>query len=120
MYDVTSSTTKANGFGSIYSECTHDHLKIQESIIKMEQQLSKVYDEYDQTVKKVALQTEKRFDKIDQVHNESISYLQQQKEPLHDKALQLEKISLAQLKNVELIQNQLKSFKNVWKIWDHQ
>ena len=84
-------------------------------INEMEKQLSKIHDGLNQIIKTLAVQATKANDKIEQLYTEQIHNLKQQKEQktkeLHNKALELENINLAKLKDVESIQNQLEGFR---------
>ena len=82
---------------------------------KMEKGLSKIHNEIEEAGKILAIQTEKESSKLDQFYTELMHDVQLRKEQnlkqLHDKALELENISLAQLKEVESVQSQLECLK---------
>ena len=103
---------------SISAECAQtqepDHLLMWE-INRMEKELSKTHGKIEDTGKILAMQTEMECVKLDQFYTEVMHNAQQRREKnlkqLHDKALELENISLAQLKDIESVQNQLECLK---------
>ena len=100
---------------SAYDEIQEASQLIPLQIIKMEEQLSKFHSELNQVGRKLAMEAEKANDEIDQIYTKEICHLKQQKqkrmEELQDKALELENMNLAKLKDLESIQQQLQSFK---------
>ena len=115
---ITECPEQGNRLSSIDAECVQSqeaNQLVPLEIIKMEEQLAKFHSELDQIGRKLAMEAEKANDQIDHLYTEQIHNLKQQKEhkteQLHDKALELENMNLAKLKDVESIQEQLESFK---------
>ena len=112
---VTEYPEQGNRLSSIYAGYVDVSQLVPLNIIEIEEQLSKFHSELNQIGRKLAMEAEKANDKIDQLYTEQIYNLKQQKEQkieqLHDKALELENMNLAKLKDVESIQKQLESFK---------
>ena len=103
---------------NISAECAQtqepNHLLMWE-INRMEKELSKTHGKIEGNGKILAMQTEKECAKLDQFYTEVMLNAQQRREEnlkqLLDRALELENVRLAQLKEIESVQNQLECLK---------